>query len=639
MKPFFSIILIAYFAIVSAQNPVADSLLLILKNNKNISGTSNLQNQISEAYQSSDPSRMQEYAKSALKSAVKNKNKIQQAKAYQNLGVSQIILGNYQNAVDNFNHSEAILVGLGDASKNVKEILAKTLGSKGLAFSEQNNYAEALDCDLRAMRIYEALGNKLQLSKICNNIGVIYNSIDDEKMALQYFVKANKLQKREKNPAVAVSASNIGLIYLNQNEKTKAKKYFDESLRSFTKNPNPRGEGELYNNLSRYYFSENQYDTAKKYLSKAEKAFESIDDQFGLSDTYLLNSEIYFRENDLEKSLQFVNKSLELSKELDLPETKMKCEKLLSDIYEKDGNQQLALLHLKNYDLEKDKLEKIKNEQKRLNTELSFKYEKSQLEKIETAEQDRLKLILGFVILMVILGGLFFYQRNKEKQQKILLQKQLAEFEHKALHLQMNPHFVFNCLAAISSFIMKNGKEDAIKYLSKFSKLMRLTLEFSKESAITIDKEIEALQNYLELEQLRFSQKFDFTIKKDPDIEDDTGIPTLLLQPYVENAIIHGVAPKNGKGLIKINFSQNDEQLICTIEDDGVGIESSLRFKENTVKVHKSMALEISKKRLETLEKLENRKVDLEIRELKDNGGETAGTRITLKLPLNFIKN
>jgi len=639
MKLLYSIILIASFATISAQNPAADSLLLILKQTKNIRGITKLQNQISEAYQSSDPHEMQKYANFALKNSLKNNDRIQQAKAYQNIGISNIILGNYHQAVDQFNLSEKVIMSLHEESKNVKEILAKTLGSKGLAFSEQNQYAEALECDLRAMRIYEELRNKLQLSKICNNIGVIYNSIDDEKKALHYFLKANQLQKEEHNPAVAVSASNIGLIYLNKNDRIKAKKYFDESLNGFETNPNPRGLGELYNNLGRYYVSENQSDKAKGYLIKAEKTFESIEDQFGISDAYFLLAEVYFGEKNFDKSLEFANKSLELSKELDLPETRMKCEKLLSEIYDQKGNQQLALLHLKNYDLEKDNLEKIKNEQKRLNTELNFQYEKLQLEKKDSAEQDRLKLILGFLILIVILGSLFFYQRNKEKQQKILLQKQLAEFEHKALHLQMNPHFVFNCLAAISSFIMQNGKADAMKYLSKFSKLMRLTLEFSKESAISIDKEIEALQNYLELEQLRFNQKFDFKINKDSDIEDDTVIPTLLLQPYVENAIIHGVAPKEGKGFIKINFSQKDEQLICTIEDDGVGIESSKELKKDSVNAHKSMALEISKKRLETLEKIENKKVGLEIEELKVENGKTLGTKITLKLPLNFIKN
>ena len=639
MKPLFSLFLFCFFVINSAQKSAPDSLLSILYQTNDLDKIIQLQNQISEAYQSSDPSKMQKFAKLALMTSKKSNNDIQKAKAYQNIGISYIILSDYDKAIQNFDASEQILIKQKNPSKEAQEILAKTLGSKGIAFSEKNNYAKALEYDFRAVKIYEDLENKLQLSKIYNNIGVIYNSIDDGKKALQYFLKANQLQKQDNNPAVAVSASNIGLIYLKQNQKAKAKQYFDESLKAFEIHPNPRGLGELYNNYSRYYIAENQYDLAKEFLLKAEGTFKSIEDQFGLSDTYLLLGDIYFKENNPEKSLEFARKSLEMAKELDLPETRMKSEKLLSDIYDKQGNQELALQHLRNYNIEKDNLEKIINEQQRLKTELDFHYEKEQLEKKETEMREKLLVILGFVVLAFVLVGLFFYFRNKEREKTLMLQKQLAEFEHKALHLQMNPHFVFNCLASISSFIMQNGKEDAMKYLSKFSKLMRLTLEFSKESAIPIDKEIEALQNYLELEQLRFNQKFDFKINKDSEIEDDTAIPSLLLQPYVENAIIHGVAPKEGKGFIKIDFTQKDEQLICVIEDDGVGIDTSRELKKNSVNVHQSMALDISKKRLKTLEELENKKVNLKIEELKDENNNSRGTRITLELPLNYIND
>ena len=147
--------------------------------------------------------------------------------------------------------------------------------------------------------------------------------------------------------------------------------------------------------------------------------------------------------------------------------------------------------------------------------------------------------------------GFLFYNRNQLKK-TLTLQKNLAEYEQKALHLQMNPHFVFNCLGSISSFIVQNGNDSAIKYLAKFSKLMRLTLEYSKESLIPVDKEIEGLQNYLELEQLRFNKVFDFKITKDNNIEDDMALPPLLIQPFVENAIIHGLIPKKEFGLFRM---------------------------------------------------------------------------------------
>ncbi|MFY7814739.1 MAG: sensor histidine kinase, partial [Chryseobacterium taeanense] len=356
-------------------------------------------------------------------------------------------------------------------------------------------------------------------------------------------------------------------------------------------------------------------------------------------DTYLFLAEIYFEENNLDKSFKAVNKSLEISKKLHLPEIYMKSEALLSKIFDKKGNKAKALIHLKNYNTAKDKLAIIENAKERIKTELNFEFEKQQIEKKEKASNEKMKWLLGFSMLGIFLTGIFFYHRNKEKEKTILLQKQLREFQHKALHLQMNPHFVFNCLAAISSFIMQNDKEDAIKYLAKFSKLMRLTLDFSKESLITIDKEIEALTNYLELEQLRFNKKFDFAIIKDPLIEDDTALPSLLLQPYVENAVIHGVIPKAGQGFIKIIFGQTEEFLVCEIEDNGIGIETSRKLKENSVNIHKSMALDISKKRLETLEELEKKKIHLIIEEIKNKQNESEGTIVILKLPLEYIKD
>ena len=623
--------------LISAQS-VVDSLLLVLKNEKNVSHIPSLQNQISDAYKHSDPEQMQKFAIQALKNSRQQKNVYQEAVSYQNIGVSFLILGDYDKALQNFNISEKILLKISSDKREIKETLAKNFGSQGVIYSEQNNYARALEIDFLALKLYEDTQNELQISKLNNNIGVIYKSIDDKEKALEYLLKAHQISKNGDIVTFATSASNIGLIYLYQNKLDKAKKYFDESLKIYKEHPNPRNLGELYNNYSQYYISKNQSEEAEINLKKAEQEFLSIDDKFGLSDTYLFLAQIYFDKNNLEKSFQFADKSLDFATELELTETKMNAEKLLSQIYDKQGNQKLALLHLKNYDKEKENFDIVKNEQQRLKTELAFQYEKQQLEKRENANRERLKWIFTFTILGVLLLGLFFYYRNKEKQKTILLQKQLTEFEHKALHLQMNPHFVFNCLAAISAFVMQNGKDEAIRYLAKFSKLMRLTLEFSQESMITIDKEIEALQNYLELEQLRFSDKFDFSISKESNIEDDTVIPSLLLQPYVENAIIHGVVPKNNKGFIDITFRQIENQLICIIVDNGIGIEQSKKNKINFLNAHKSMAMEISKKRLETLEQLENKKNELSITELRD-GENVLGTQVLIKLPLEYIKN
>ncbi len=165
---------------------------------------------------------------------------------------------------------------------------------------------------------------------------------------------------------------------------------------------------------------------------------------------------------------------------------------------------------------------------------------------------------------------------------------------------------------------------------------MRLTLEYSKESLIPIDKEIESLQNYLELEQLRFNNKFNFRIKKDKEIEDDVALPPLLIQPFIENAIIHGVIPKKEIGTITIAFSLANESLICVILDDGIGINQSKQNKENLVQAHKSMALGIIEKRLEMIAASTTKEATIAIEELTDKN-QISGTKVVLQLPLQYI--
>ena len=200
----------------------------------------------------------------------------------------------------------------------------------------------------------------------------------------------------------------------------------------------------------------------------------------------------------------------------------------------------------------------------------------------------------------------------------------------------MNPHFVFNCLGSISSFIVQNGTDSALKYLSKFSKLMRLTLEYSKGAIIPIDKEVESLQNYLELEQLRFHNKFVFSIKSTDKVEFNMGIPPLLIQPFVENAILHGMVPKEGNGRIDVKFDVENGQFICSIKEDGIGLTASKTMKENSMTAHKSMALDITKKRLEIMEATTAQNANIEIKEtIFEN--KISGTEVILKLPIQFI--
>ncbi|MGV3697476.1 tetratricopeptide repeat-containing sensor histidine kinase [Flavobacterium sp.] len=640
-------------ALVWSQNQTADSLVSVLQKSRNDIDKAKLLNAIADEYKSSDPKLMMQYANQALQLSIRIKFKSAEGNAYLNLGNANIIIGNYPLALQHFSNAQTVfekeLESSPDDTKELKNSLARAYGSIGIVFSEQSSYAKALQYELKALKIYEETNNLEKCARLYNNIGIVYKAQDDDFKALSYFLKCLRIQEKIGDKTVGITTTNIGNIYLHQKNYPKALEYYHKAQQLFAKYPNPRGLGELYNNLGLYHKQKDNPAEALKFFDKAIAEFTSIEDKFGISDTYFYIGEIYFAQNKLSESLSATNKSLALAKELQIIEQVQNAEKRLSEIYEKLNNTTESLKHFKLYSIAKDSVANAQNIRNSVRAEMNFEFDKK--ETLRKKEQEKREFIYSesakrhqqqifFIILFILLvfGIIFLIYNRLQLKKTLTLQKELAEYEQKALHLQMNPHFVFNCLGSISSFIVQNGTDSAIKYLSKFSKLMRLTLEYSKESLIPIDKEMESLQNYLELEQLRFNQKFDFTITKSKEIEDDAALPPLLLQPFVENAIIHGLIPKSEKGRIAIDFSVEKENLICTIEDNGIGFDKSKEIKENLVSVHKSMALDITKKRLEMMEASTSRKANVTIEELRSATGEILGTKVILNLPIQYIE-
>jgi len=631
-----------------AQNQKIDSLKKIIENEPGNLQKTILLNEIADLYKSENPAYTKEFAEKALILSRKNNYIKEEGKAYINLGNYSIISGDYQKALEYFRLGKELLEENNSPDEYSKE-LARIYGSIGIVFSEQNSYAKALEYHLKALKLYEKQGDKQTLSRIYNNVGIVYKAQNENPEALKYFIKAYNLQDSLKDPTIGITITNIGNAYFAQNNYEKAFKYYKEAENQFQKNTDYRGLGELYNNLGRYYHQTGKKQNAIQAWNEAIESFNQIKDKFGISDTYYMLGQFYFSEQNYRQALDYTQKANSLAKELSLLEMLTLSEKQLRDIYENSGNYPLALQHGKIYDELKDSLLNYQNIRKTVQSEMDFEFEKKEaLHKEQQQKQEavftekskryRLQFIFGAMLLGLCFGLVFLFYNRHQLKKTLTLQKELAEYEQKALHLQMNPHFVFNCLGSISSFIVQNGNDSAIKYLSKFSKLMRFTLEYSKEPLIPVDKEIEGLQNYLELEQLRFNNAFDFSIVKDENIEDDLALPPLFIQPFVENAIIHGIVPKKEHGFIKINFSINENHLICTITDDGVGIETSKALKKESVSVHKSMALDIIEKRLKMIENSTSKHSALKIEEIKDESGNIHGTKVTLLLPVQYLK-
>jgi hypothetical protein len=221
------------------------------------------------------------------------------------------------------------------------------------------------------------------------------------------------------------------------------------------------------------------------------------------------------------------------------------------------------------------------------------------------------------------------YRRVQFIRKRHEAEKKAIELERQALRLQMNPHFIFNSLNSIQSFIVNQAPEKATAYLAKFSRLMRLILYSSREKMVPLLDEIEALEIYLELEQLRFDNKFSYEITCDKEIDQDfIAIPPMLIQPYLENAILHGILHKEEKGTITLSFHQQNNTLLCVIEDDGVGREASQKLRKNSGMRHSPKGMLITDERLQILNRLYSENVYVEIVDLYDQYGRANGTRV-----------
>jgi heme exporter protein D len=231
-------------------------------------------------------------------------------------------------------------------------------------------------------------------------------------------------------------------------------------------------------------------------------------------------------------------------------------------------------------------------------------------------------------------------QRKKEqqlaemKQKTAELQQQATELEMQALRAQMNPHFIFNSLNSINRFILQNNKLQASEYLTKFSRLVRLILQNSQASLIPLESELEALQLYLELEAVRFDHQFEYTIKVDSDLDADIlKVPPLIIQPYAENAIWHGLMHKEQKGHLAIELFQCDEMLCCKITDDGIGRKKASELKSKSAPTHKSVGMQITADRIAILQQKKQLDTTIQIADLVLPDGSAGGTEVLLKIP------
>jgi LytS/YehU family sensor histidine kinase len=367
----------------------------------------------------------------------------------------------------------------------------------------------------------------------------------------------------------------------------------------------------------------------------------------------------YIQKKDFQMAEKYLQESLAVVQNIKAKPLLLEVCEYLVLLYEEKGDIKSALRFQKLYTATKDGI--LNEDSMRQINLLQTKFETSEKEKeialltkekeVQEKEARRkatlMNAIIGGLMLALLLAGLLFYTfRQRVRNQKLVSKKnaeitevnfkqQLSELEMKALRAQMNPHFVFNCLNSINRMILSGDIKDASGYLTKFSRLIRKVLENSEKNMVSIADELTMLKAYIQLESLRFKGKIRYKTELDKNIDvDATFIPSMVLQPLVENAIWHGLMHKEKGGTILLSIEQEDEILKCSIEDDGVGRQPNNKAHEGEEFMkERSMGLNLTTERLKIMGQLGLKRF-IEIIDLKDEDNNAVGTRVDLLIPI-----
>ncbi len=354
-------------------------------------------------------------------------------------------------------------------------------------------------------------------------------------------------------------------------------------------------------NLKRFDEASAAYDNA---MSLAVK--NNFTDLFG---AILSNkAHVAFAENKLDLAEHLAQEALAYNLKDDVPAWQLDSYELLRTIYEKKKDYRQALLYADKYLAlhdtlnDQEKLSQYRELETKYNSELKDKTIAEQNNKIEADRKRNLFLIFSIasiVVIFVLTGSLFYVNRKRKEN---LFKQNIAESEMKALRAQMNPHFMFNSLNAIQQMVLNNENDNAFHYLDTYSKLTRKILENSEKKWITVADEIKFLELYLSIESLRFQHSFTYEIKMDDEVSVHTDrVPAVVIQPYVENAIKHGLLPQKGEQKLLIAFNRKaDDCLEVIVEDNGVGRKYARELKK--VPGHQSLGMTITENRLRLLE-------------------------------------
>jgi len=689
MGKFLLIIILLFFLQPSrAQTGYLDSCLSLLEKHKTEdSNYLNLLNEIAFEYNYSDPNKGLSFADSAIGLAKKLQLDRKLASSYSHKGVNYAALGNDTAAITMYALALAIHTRIDN-----KTGAAITLNNMAIIHVNNGNYARALELHAQAYSVWEQTGNRSRMATALNNTGVVYLYLADYHRALEYYLRALEIREQlGETWALADNFTNIGIIYKNIGDYEKAVAYHQQALQLYEKTGNRQGTanafaniGVAYNeaknteqalqhfqkalalnrdignkkkiagdltNLGILYKETGQYRQAVVHLQDALELYAQTEDKNNAASALNHLARIYIeapagslagvQTDTLSRYMQaqqYLGQALQLAQATGAPDRLSEVWQSLSDVYAARRDFSNAFRAYRQHILFRDSVYNVESEKQLTRRVMQFEFEKKEAETMAAIVRQRFvnKVVVGGSLVLLLAGATIFvfYKRKRdaeEKRKEAELRAEAADIEMKALRLQMNPHFMFNSLSSISQYITNNNLEEADLYLTRFAKLMRLTLENAEQRVVPLARDLEALEMYLQLESLRMQHRFTWNITMDPSA--DAGnilIPPMLLQPLVENSILHGMAGKTAGGVISIRIEVSDDQLYCMVDDNGPGMEATTYANAAGKNNHQSMGLKITRARIDMINKTQQAGASLTLTPL------TPGTRATVVLPLEL---
>jgi hypothetical protein len=584
--------------------------------------------------------------------------------AYMNLALAFFCQGLFEKSEE----ACAKVMEIAEHSAN-KRAYAEAIAIMGSIGFETGNYEKSFEYFNRSLQLFTSIDDKYNTAILLAKIGDLYRLAGDHKIALDFYQQS--LGYKKVTSLVWHPLADLGDAYYSlepYDSSMNEHGIYLQTIKSLTIRSNSKSFSNILK--AEKHLANREYDHAISLLQEDFSNSKKNDKNYEMR--WLLDmARAHNGKRDFKTAFRYAQQLLQTANQSHAKQYLRDGYRIMYMLNDQLHRTDSAYHYFVKYTAMKDSVS-LDNFSKRLAIHATMaQNEKTQaqlelISKEKEINEERLKnevllkniLISGIFLLGLLAAITFRNSRLKQKNEshkRALVEKELdlqklesektrkelqqraLELEMQALRAQMNPHFIFNSLNSINRFILQSNKAQASEYLTKFSRLIRLILQNSQLALITLESELESLQLYMELEAVRFEHHFEFDVKVQPTVDVSAiKVPPLIIQPYAENAIWHGLMHKTEKGHLRINIFEDGNMLNCKITDDGIGRKKAAELKSKSASAHKSMGMKISADRIALMHKKKELEMHVTIIDLMLADGSPGGTEVLLKIPMQY---